>query len=241
MKKLLLLFLVFFLSASYAYAQQYEDVVYLKNGSVIHGTIVEQVPNVSVKVKTRDGNIFVYKIEEIEKMTKEVSENDGEGTDIADKNKTSGFFMRFDASVGFPTGELTKGWDVILGNNFHFGHIFSKNIIASGNLGWDMWMTSGTYSSAGNGYEIYWGGSFMAGSFKTPFVYFARVGGGGQVNFPPIGDAEVGGNLVFGAGFGFKPSKSKAFAIILEPSYHLTLNDKLPCSVRISIGFMKTL
>ncbi|QQR85714.1 MAG: hypothetical protein IPJ76_14030 [Flavobacteriales bacterium] len=48
-----------------------EDVVYLKNGSVIHGTIVEQVPNVSIKIKTADGNLFVFRIEEVEKITKE--------------------------------------------------------------------------------------------------------------------------------------------------------------------------
>jgi len=49
----------------------YEDVVYLKNGSIIHGIIIEQVPNQSVKIQTRDGNVFFYKIDEIEKMTKE--------------------------------------------------------------------------------------------------------------------------------------------------------------------------
>lgn len=48
-----------------------EDVVYLKNGSIIHGTIVEQVPNVSIKIKTADGNLFVFRIEEVEKITKE--------------------------------------------------------------------------------------------------------------------------------------------------------------------------
>lgn len=47
------------------------DVVYLKNGSVIKGTIIEQIPNVSIKIKTKDGNVFVYKMEEIEKTTRE--------------------------------------------------------------------------------------------------------------------------------------------------------------------------
>ena len=49
----------------------YEDVVYLKNGSIIHGIIIEQIPNQSIKIQTRDGNVFVYKIDEVEKMTKE--------------------------------------------------------------------------------------------------------------------------------------------------------------------------
>jgi hypothetical protein len=48
-----------------------EDVVYLKNGSIIHGTIIEQIPNESLKLKTKDGSVFVYKIVEVEKITKE--------------------------------------------------------------------------------------------------------------------------------------------------------------------------
>ena len=55
-----------------SYAQvQYQDVVYLKNGSVIQGTVVEQIPNQSIKIQTADGNLFVYRIEEILKITKE--------------------------------------------------------------------------------------------------------------------------------------------------------------------------
>ncbi len=49
------------------------EAVYLKNGNVVKGTIVEQVPNVSLKIQTKDGSLFVFKYEEIEKITKEVS------------------------------------------------------------------------------------------------------------------------------------------------------------------------
>lgn len=52
---------------------QYVDVVYLKNESIIKGMIIEQVPNVSLKIQTRDGSVFVYKMEEVRKMTKELS------------------------------------------------------------------------------------------------------------------------------------------------------------------------
>ena len=50
-----------------------QDVVYLKNGSVIKGMIIEQTPNVSIKIQTKDGSVFVYKMDEISKMTKEPS------------------------------------------------------------------------------------------------------------------------------------------------------------------------
>ena len=48
----------------------YEDIVYLKNGSVIHGMIIEQIPNESIRIKS-EKNIFVFKMDEILKITKE--------------------------------------------------------------------------------------------------------------------------------------------------------------------------
>lgn len=49
----------------------YEDVVYLKNGSVIRGVIIEQVPNASIKIKTQDRNIFVFQLNEVDRIAKE--------------------------------------------------------------------------------------------------------------------------------------------------------------------------
>jgi hypothetical protein len=67
-----LLFLTLFLTTVIVFGQSnYEDVVYLKNGSVIHGMIIEQISNVSIKIKTSYNNVFAYKIEEVEKFTKE--------------------------------------------------------------------------------------------------------------------------------------------------------------------------
>lgn len=56
----------------FSYSQnKMTDVVYLKNGSIIKGIIVEQVPNQSMKVRTSDGSIFNFQMNEIEKITKE--------------------------------------------------------------------------------------------------------------------------------------------------------------------------
>lgn len=52
------------------HAQQNDDIVYLKNGSIIKGVIVEQIPGESVKLETRDGNLFVFSMEEIDRITK---------------------------------------------------------------------------------------------------------------------------------------------------------------------------
>jgi len=47
------------------------DVVYLKNGSIIRGSIIEQIPGRSLKIETADGSVFVYQIDQVAKITKE--------------------------------------------------------------------------------------------------------------------------------------------------------------------------
>ena len=72
MKKALLIACAVVCSIFYVAAQQQlEDVVYLKNGSIIRGTIMEQVPGKTLKIMTNDGSQFVYQITDVEKMTKE--------------------------------------------------------------------------------------------------------------------------------------------------------------------------
>ena len=88
----------------------YEDVVYLKNGSIIHGIIIEQIPNQSIKIQTHDGNVFVYKIEEIEKMTKEQSRKSkfGKVNNNESEIKQSGFTNITELNFGIGTGTASK-------------------------------------------------------------------------------------------------------------------------------------
>ncbi|MFI3292947.1 MAG: hypothetical protein SNI70_05460 [Rikenellaceae bacterium] len=83
MKQLFSLFAMVLMSISIASAQQYREVIHLNNGSVIKGTIIEQVPNETYKIETSDGSQFVYSWSEVAKITKEAvattrnSENTG--------------------------------------------------------------------------------------------------------------------------------------------------------------------
>lgn len=71
LKKLLLLVSLFVFLCSNLFAQTKKETVYLRNGGIIKGEILEQIPDSVVKIKTADGSIFVYKMSEIEKITKE--------------------------------------------------------------------------------------------------------------------------------------------------------------------------
>ena len=64
MKKLILILMV-----GIILTQTYEDIVMLKNGSEIHGIIIEQKPNEYIKIQSGK-NIFVYQMDEIELIKK---------------------------------------------------------------------------------------------------------------------------------------------------------------------------
>ena len=66
----LILFILFSLNAS-AQADR-EDVIYLKNGTIYRGTIIEQIFNVSYKIELRDSTTITAYAEDIKKITKEV-------------------------------------------------------------------------------------------------------------------------------------------------------------------------
>lgn len=63
MKKILLG--IFFLCSAGLFAQTGTDVIYLNNGNVVKGQIIDSVPNISVKIKADNGAVYEYKITEI--------------------------------------------------------------------------------------------------------------------------------------------------------------------------------
>jgi hypothetical protein len=75
MKRLLILLLFI---PCMAFSQENRDILYLKNGSIIKGSIIEFVPDKEIKIRTSDGSIFVFKSDEILKTEKEVSQHPDE-------------------------------------------------------------------------------------------------------------------------------------------------------------------
>ena len=64
----------FFSTKTFA-QQNMIDVLYLKNGSIIRGYVIEQIPNKHIKIQTKDGSIFVFKMDEVIKTIKEIDQN----------------------------------------------------------------------------------------------------------------------------------------------------------------------
>lgn len=113
MKKYLVLF-IFTLMASVSFAQSnHQDVVYLKNGSIIRGIIIEQIPNESIKIETSSGSVFVYRTDEIEKITREVIQRSTSNSTEQSGLKTGYKGM---IEVGYQIGTGDSGVDRIAVN-----------------------------------------------------------------------------------------------------------------------------
>lgn len=82
MKKALMALALFAVGMTAASAENLQDVVYLKNGSVIRGIIIEQVPSESIKIQIAGGSVLVLKTDEVSKITKEgITQESASGND----------------------------------------------------------------------------------------------------------------------------------------------------------------
>ena len=85
MKKIFLLTVMLFASLS-VFSRTTPETVYLKNGSIINGEIIEYQPNKQAKILTADNSVFVCNVDDIEKVTREPIDV------VAGKISTSGYF-----------------------------------------------------------------------------------------------------------------------------------------------------
>lgn len=103
------------------------DVVYLKNGSIIKGSVIEVIPNGSVKIQTQDGSLFVYDMNEVDRIVSEEKIQNEEQEDNSEDYLKSGFrgFIDLGTHGGFGDAEdnlllmssFTAGYQV---NRFFF-------------------------------------------------------------------------------------------------------------------------
>lgn len=105
----LLVLLVLLVVSITALAQKgpFEDVVYLKNGSVLRGTIVELDTEGSVSIQLMGGSVLIYSMEEVERITREPKWEEP-GVKSKAELKEKGFFNT--TEIGFNLGANTGGY-----------------------------------------------------------------------------------------------------------------------------------
>lgn len=90
-----------------------EDVVYLKNGNIYRGTIIENVEDDYLRIRLNDGGIFSCYYNDIEKITNEEKQNNiyvrtkrkETGTKLFKSLPTPGYRGFIDVSHSIPIGE----------------------------------------------------------------------------------------------------------------------------------------
>lgn len=141
MKKLLF----FLLFVSFHLTTFAKNEVYLKNGSMIKGEIVEIVPNQTIKVETNDGSQFVCKYDEIEKIVCGKNEETHKQKEKSNKDNTShikkGYrgFVTFEPLVGNMIGaaittshgfQFNKKLYLGLGTGFRYAEDYGSDHMA---------------------------------------------------------------------------------------------------------------
>jgi hypothetical protein len=135
-----LLLIVIMCASNYSFAQaNMEDVLYLKNGSIIRGVIIEQIINKSVKIQTKDRSVFVFKYDEIEKITRENLPTEDKSSDNKNPEfKIKGFTnittINYSPGIGNidANGVSVKNEDYSIGlktiNGYQFNNYFSLGV-----------------------------------------------------------------------------------------------------------------
>lgn len=121
MKKLLFLFALIAMVASTMAQDNMGDVVYLKNGGITKGIIIEQVPFESLKIQTADGCVFVYQMNEIEKITKEAIQQNSVtvtpaapvSTTVSKSNTTSDLLERNGTDICYMYGRSLSDNEIL--------------------------------------------------------------------------------------------------------------------------------
>ena len=128
MKKFTLLILFILISSLVFSKNNCEDVVYLKNGTIIRGTILEYKPDESIKIKIMEGRIFIFKMVEVEKCTKEPVEKSKPGNVKTSTGfgLTKGYVGIVDVGYEFSIGLYNRDrFQVDIINGYQFNPYFS--------------------------------------------------------------------------------------------------------------------
>ncbi len=220
MKKHITLLLFVFITTVLFAQNNYQDVVYLKNGSIIRGTIIEQVPNKSIKIETANRNVFVYQMDEIEKITKEeIIKNQK----VKYTGKRRGF-IGLSLGANVPIGKFADANDGAAKTGFQinlidFGYLFSDNVGITAT-----WFgASNPIEGGGSDYLWSHGGLMVGPLFSLPVSKKIEWDIKPMIGFSSASitntELETALSFAFNVGTGFRFNVSRLIALTLGIDY----------------------
>jgi hypothetical protein len=220
-----------------------QDVIYLKDGSIYKGAIIETVPNESYKIQSEGGNVYAVTIAEVEKITKEELKYYQRGfgfgryrnmrgwrnDSIRYQPRERGYFNEVQVLIENVQGgvRIVNGYKfnrfAYLGIGIGFDRVFSNPFNPRIN-GLDKKELAGTYLPL----YLYYSGD---GSTRGRFTPFYAVEAGYAMVFNGFGDEarnvddfgnRLQGGIIAGAGIGFKVRSARRrghFSVLFNVNY----------------------
>ena len=200
-------FLFFSVLVNFSSAQvsKNEDVIYLKNQWVIRGKILQQKD--SVKIQTHDGNIFVFSVNDLQKIVQEKAW----GSFI---NKQKGF-VNFTELGPLVAGKTTINGVTTAAFSFQTvnGYKFSQGAMAGIGVGADLYATQTILPVFGS-----FRGDIVNTGGVIPF-YFGDVGYGINITQNSDNGTSFKGGLMYAAGLGLKIPFNRNAGFLLSFGY----------------------
>lgn len=106
------------------------DVVYLKNGSIIKGSIVEVIPNGTLKIQTQDGSLFVFDMNEVDRVVNEDNKKNEEQENNSEDYLKRGFRGLLDLSIHAGFGDAED--NMLLMSSFTAGYQINRFLFVGG-------------------------------------------------------------------------------------------------------------
>ena len=241
-----LLFIVFALPLkSFNQQIQQVDVVYLNNGSILRGEIIEIIPDSLIKVRIAGGSLLVYAWEEVKKIVKEEVVIEGKApttysVNPQDSGKISENYYqprrrkvrnnpRFQkewsytniTETGFLLGQGYAGGTALFVQTIN-GYQLWPHLSIGGGIGFDRYLNEGTFMPLFLDVRGY----LLKNKKVNPFSF---VDIGYSVSFFNVRDVNIEhhGGLVFHHGYGITLATRNKFAWIFSLGYKLQKMSKI--------------
>jgi len=200
MKLFTFITIIFLSTISTCLAEEYIDVINLKNGTVIEGYIIEQVSNKSLTIKKLDGELIKLNFDQVEKITKKdkakVSYYDRNyweaGINIGMPAVLNLLVGRWFSPVGIKVSGLTLGEIYGIQGNLMYKLADSEktchslgliggysHLVLEKSNGWEVVKEIKEWQYYGAAYNLNWGGFWLelgltagSGDFKSPQFCF---------------------------------------------------------------------
>ena len=220
--------LIFCLTALVAtapvFAHQMEDVVYLKNGEIVRGTIIEQIPGESLEIQTQDGSVSVYAMDEIAKIAKEPVTGTEEASGGIEIGTLFGIshLAYDDHDGGTWIGVPAPTWNIIGNSSLYVSWFPAEKLSIGPEFGFGL--TSFSYHSVTSS-TLYLGGrcAFFPQSNAVSGPYL--LGHSAMLLFGADED-DFEGYFLAGAGLGYQWRVGPAFVLRAEGRYRRWFDDK---------------